>query len=210
MLALYTLSSPFIAQFVPAKLQIQEPNTLVVAMGAPEAAVAGAAAMTLERFADLSDRNKAILLGLGALAPAAALLANEDPDVRAQAACFFYTMTNSYDVRQAIRKQGLVVTAPMLAMLTPESGPVQNENASGFFANMFVLLSLFILLLHPRMGLILCRCLRMPMLPFPTFVFFMYKGATNIRLESSLGSQESKLWLRCSTCRRPTLMTRRQ
>eukprot|EP00038_Savillea_parva_P009597 m.184615 g.184615 ORF g.184615 m.184615 type:complete len:778 (+) comp16183_c0_seq1:43-2376(+) len=115
-------------------LDVHDPRTLILALTAPEASVAGKAAISLERFADKSENNKEMLVEMGVLPPATALLTHEDQAVRAQSACLLYTVAGSKVARLAIRKDGDTCLPPMVALLKEDAGPVCRENASGFFA----------------------------------------------------------------------------
>jgi hypothetical protein len=83
-----------------------------------------------------AERNKLDLVAKGVLAPATKLLLHDETDIRSQASLLLYTLTNSFDVRQAIRKEKLPTLANTVTLLNPEQGPVCNENASGICANM--------------------------------------------------------------------------
>ena len=108
---------------------VNDPSTLVLNLSATEFEVAGASATALEKFADLSERNKVDLIQLGVLAPATKLLGHAESETRAQAAALMYTLTGNFDVRQAIRSAKLNTLDLAKELLKHEEGPICNENA---------------------------------------------------------------------------------
>eukprot|EP00040_Diaphanoeca_grandis_P014431 m.73199 g.73199 ORF g.73199 m.73199 type:complete len:799 (+) comp24536_c0_seq1:174-2570(+) len=125
--------------FVPVEVNVQDPRTLIVTLKSPEPLVAGKAARSLEKFANLSEKNKADLVGLGVIEAACPLLSHQDLELKAQVAGMLATVTESEVARKAIKKYGLDhpnnCTAPMVQLLKEEEGLISNENAGGYFAN---------------------------------------------------------------------------
>jgi hypothetical protein len=106
-------------------------------MKIPTAIAPGVPNAPLQTVCEIAaERNKLDLVTKGVLAPATKLLLHDEIDIRSQASLLLYTLTNSFDVRQAIRKEKLPTLANTVTLLNPEQGPVCNENASGICANM--------------------------------------------------------------------------
>ena len=117
-------------QFQETSLTVTSPKTLVLALRSEEPGVAAKACEALEKFAEASDKNKEIVVEIGAVELLVDLLKSEHEDLRHLSSMCLATVTLAYTPRLAIRKANLPLVENCVPLLAPDGSVVAQENSA--------------------------------------------------------------------------------
>lgn len=111
-------------------MTVGSPKTLVLALQSDEPGVAAKACEALEKFAELSDKNKDVVVEIGAVELLVGLLTSEHEDLRHLSSMCLATVTLAYKPRLAVRKGNFPLVENSVPLLAADASVVAQENAA--------------------------------------------------------------------------------